>query len=132
MPDLDQAVRVSPLALEPYRMSVGRMSSAGGGAQWFGPLEPMAPIAPPEVAGRQFDFPPGFNLQTRPRAYEPIGFMELRALADAYDLLRRVIETRKDQIARHEWNIKPREGRLAPDDARVGGSKPSGRSPTAR
>jgi hypothetical protein len=94
-------------------------AAAGGGAQWFGPLAPMPPAAPPEVAGRRFDFPPGFNMQTRPRGYEPIGFAELRALADAHDLLRIVIETRKDQIARHEWNIRPREGRLAPDDARV-------------
>jgi hypothetical protein len=31
-------------------------SAPGQGADWFGPLQPMAPVAPPEVAGRQFDY----------------------------------------------------------------------------
>ena len=82
MPDLSQALQVT--ALEPYRV-VLRPDS---GASWFGPLAPQPPAAPPDVAGRRFDYPAGFNLQTRPRAYEPIGFLELRALADGYDLLR--------------------------------------------
>ena len=125
MPDLDQAVRVSSLALEPYRMAVGPLGrigtaqAAARGADWFGPLQPLAPVAPPDVAGRQFDFPPGFNLTTQPRAYEPIGFFELRALADAYDLVRIIIETRKDQLARLDWSVRPRAGRLAAGDARV-------------
>jgi hypothetical protein len=130
MPDLDQAARVTSLATEPYRMSVARIGAGasgnpgagiatGTGADWFGPLPPLAPIAPKDVAGRQFDFPPGYNIVTKPRAYEPIGFFELRALADAYDLVRVIIETRKDQLARLDWNVRPREGRLAPRDQRV-------------
>jgi hypothetical protein len=95
----------------------------GSGADWFGPLGPLRPIAPPEVAGRRFDFPSGYNLVTRPRAYEPVGFAELRAFADAYDLLRLVIETRKDQMERQRWRIRPRGGKLKGDgaaaDARV-------------
>jgi hypothetical protein len=89
MPDLSQAVRVSPFALEPYRVAVAPLGAPqGAAADWFGPLMPMAPTAPKSVAGRQFDFPPGFNLLARPRGYEPIGFGELRALADSYDLIR--------------------------------------------
>jgi portal protein/CDI toxin RNase A-like protein len=94
----------------------------GSGADWFGPLDPMRPIAPPDVAGRRFDFPPGYNLITRPRAYEAIGFAELRGFADAYDLLRLVIETRKDQMERQRWRIRPRDAKskrrsaaIAPD-----------------
>jgi hypothetical protein len=79
------------------------------GADWFGPLNPMTPVAPPEVAGRIFDYPSGFNLVQTPRAYEAIGFPQLRALADGYDILRIIIETRKDQIARLAWNIIPRD-----------------------
>ena len=105
----------------PYQIQVsygvGKTTSSigiarGTGADWFGPLNPLNPIAPPDIAGRRFDFPPGYNIATRPRAYEPIGFHELRAFADAYDLLRLVIETRKDQMERQRWRIRPRAGKL--------------------
>jgi Phage portal protein len=84
----------------------------GSGADWFGPLDPLKPIAPPDVAGRRFDFPVGYNLTIRPRAYEPVGFGELRGFADAYDLLRLVIETRKDQMERQRWRIRPRAAKF--------------------
>lgn len=120
MPDLSQAVRVSPFALEPYRVAVAPLGAPqGDAADWFGPLAPLAPLAPKSVAGRQFDFPPGYNLLTRPRGYEPIGFGELRALADSYDLIRLIIETRKDQIARLQWGVRPR-ARDAAGDQRIG------------
>ncbi len=85
---------------------------------WFPPLAPLAPLAPPEVAGRQFDYPSGYNLNSQPRADEAIGFPQLRALAENYDLLRLVIETRKDQLANLRWSIKPR------DKAKHGGDDP--------
>jgi hypothetical protein len=81
-----------------------------GPESWFGPSQPAAPQAPEAVRGRAFDYPTGFNLQARPRAYEPIGFSELRALADNWDLLRLVIETRKDQLEGIAWRIRPRAG----------------------
>lgn len=94
--------------------------SQGSGSGWFGPSVPMAPTAPPEVAGREWDYPAGYNLNTRPRAYEPITFGTLRALADGYDLLRTVIETRKDQLARMSWSIKSRDAEASDDnDPRV-------------
>ena len=95
----------SPVSQSPSRSGIAR----GTGADWFGPLNPLSPIAPPDVAGRRFDFPAGYNIATRPRAYEPINFQELRGFADAYDLLRLVIETRKDQMERQRWRIKPRD-----------------------
>lgn len=89
------------------------MSESGVNAPsgWFGPLKPLAPIAPPEVAGRQWDYPSGYNLVVRPRAYEAASFADLRSLADAYDFLRIIIETRKDQIERMAWSFKAKEGR---------------------
>jgi hypothetical protein len=36
---------------------------------------------------------------TTPRSFEAVGFTELRALADAHDITRLAIDTRKDQIA---------------------------------
>lgn len=80
-----------------------------GPADWFGPMEPLPPIAPEEVKGRRFDFVPGYNLVTQPRAYEPITFRELRALADNYDLLRLIIETRKSLIATQKWVVRNRD-----------------------
>lgn len=88
----------------------------GDGADWFGPLNPMNPTAPAEVAGRRFDFPSGYNLVQTPRAYEAVGFYQLRQLADSYDLLRLVIETRKDQISRLKWNVTPRDWKKKRDD----------------
>jgi hypothetical protein len=100
--------------LTPYNIQVSYGSAGAGivrgdGADWFGPLNPLAPIAPADVAGRRFDFPAGYNLVTRPRSFEAIGFAELRAFADAHDLTRLVIETRKDQIERARWAINPRD-----------------------
>ena len=47
---------------------------------WFGPLQPLAPMAPPEVKGRQWDFPFGANLNYVPRSDDGVSFAELRAL----------------------------------------------------
>jgi hypothetical protein len=76
-------------------------------ANWgtFGPSEPLAPIAPEAV--RVWDFPVGVNTVVRPRAYEPFGFTELRAFSNV-ELVRLAIETRKDQVERLDWRIKPR------------------------
>jgi hypothetical protein len=107
-------------SLSPYEVNVsyGKPAAAGQGADWFGPLAPITPLAPPDVAGRQWDFPSGYNLSTLPRIYEPITFHTLRSLAENYDLLRLVIETRKDQVARLNWNIAAR-GKKKVNDPRV-------------
>ena len=75
----------------------------GNGADWFGPGNPLMPVAPPQVRGRSWDIEPARNLVPQPRAYELIDFPMLRGLAQAYDLLRTVIETRKDQMAALTW-----------------------------
>lgn len=75
---------------------------------WFGPNTPLAPMAPPEVAGRQYDYRVGINLNYTPRVDEPVGFAKLKALAK-YDLVRMVIEGQKDKLEALTWSIKPRE-----------------------
>src|SRR5882757_3006322 len=82
---------------------------------WFGPLQPLAPMAPPEVKGRQWDYPFGANLNYIPRSDDGISFAGLRELADALPLLRAVIETRKDQIASQSHAIRVRAHCDAPD-----------------
>ena len=81
---------------------------------WFGPLQPLAPMAPPEVKGRQWDYPFGANLNYIPRAEDGVSFAELRGLADALPLLRAVIETRKDQIAAQSYAVRPRNRNDSP------------------
>ena len=77
-------------------------------ATWFGPLQPLAPVAQ-ETKARRWDYMPGYNINIIPRQWEPIQFPQLRALADSYDLLRLLIETRKDQATRMKWRIKTRD-----------------------
>jgi hypothetical protein len=97
----------------PYEVNVSWGNSRSvepkqpSGSDWFGPLAPMTPIAPPQVTGRQWDYQSGYNLHTKPRIYQSVSFESLRALADNYDLLRLVIETRKDQMRRMTWAIRP-------------------------
>ncbi len=79
------------------------------GSGWFGPLQPLVPIAPEGVESRQFDFPSGYNLSTIARPYKGLDFPTLRAMADGWDLLRLVIETRKDQAKRLRWTVQPKD-----------------------
>ncbi|MGG5810920.1 phage portal protein [Falsiroseomonas sp. CW058] len=83
---------------------------------WFGPGRPVQPVAP-ETRGRAFDYATGYNLTSKPRAHEPVTFEVLRGLADNFDLLRLVIETRKDQMSKLRWGAqyrKPFGGQIRP------------------
>jgi hypothetical protein len=82
---------------------------------FMGPGQPLQPMAQDTAYGRQFDYPWGTNLGFTPRQYEPISFSQLRALADSYDLVRLLIETRKDQMVKFEWAITPRDPEAKPD-----------------
>src|SRR5580692_2625237 len=119
------SVRTLPQSLIARLAAAARFAITGVAPQnWFGPLQPLKPMAPPEVKGRQFDYPFGANVSYTPRASAAIGFAELRALADALPLLRSVIETRKDQIAGLNYTVRPRDPSRAPDaDARVAATR---------
>lgn len=100
-------VELSPSSGYSITVNGNPPSGAGySGSGWFGPLQPMQPIAPPQVAGRVFDFAPGYNLATTPRAYEPVSFEVLRMMAESFDPMRLIIERRKDQMCRLPWNIR--------------------------
>jgi hypothetical protein len=100
---------VEPGLIEAVTQGVRYMVSGVTPGTWFGPGQPIQPYAQ-EVRGRQFDYPVGYNYRVTPRGEELVSFEQLRALADAYYLLRFVIETRKDQMVRLPWAIKLREG----------------------
>lgn len=90
-----------------------RYVATGKAPDWMSPGEAVTPVTTPEqseaIAGRAFDFPVGFNQRTTPRQGEGISFADMRNLADGYDLLRLVIESRKDQIAKLDFTIQPRD-----------------------
>jgi len=114
-----EARSMRPLPPTPYQITLAQDQSLGNinfsysGADWFGPLPPLRPIAPPQVAGREWDYIPGYNLNTEPRAYEPISFRTLRGVAEGYDPLRIVIERRKDQMVRLPWMIRPKHDQFS-------------------
>ena len=67
-------------------------------APWFGPLDPLQPVAPPGIAGRRLDYRPGANLLLDTRGDGSVPARVLRALADDCDLVRLAIEARKDRL----------------------------------
>lgn len=92
----------------------GRMTDLSADARrGFGPWDGYGPGEPLQSENRPvrvFDFPIGWNLQSRPRASEPFGFAELRAFANV-ELVRLAIETRKDQVERLDWRVRPKHER---------------------
>ncbi len=83
--------------------------SGVGGDNFFGPSQPLPPQAQTQAEGRAFDFPVGYNLRQTPRSGEAVSFGQLRAFARGYDLMRLVIEKRKDQIESFDWEIVPKD-----------------------
>ena len=105
---------VEPGILERVKAGVRYIIKGAPPETWFGPMQPLAPVSQ-ESAGRLFDYPIAYNIQMQPRAYEAVSYQDMRALADNYDLLRLVIETRKDQIEKFQWRIKLKLNGEKPD-----------------
>lgn len=122
MPDVNggQMTPLPPTLVQRVGQAVSYVVAGVTPNTWFGPSQPLMPMAPPEVKGRAYDYPFGFNLDTRPRSSEPVSFQQLRDLAASCDVLRLVIETRKDQMGTLEWSIRPLQGKDKVDnDPRV-------------
>src|SRR4051812_16954238 len=63
------------------RSWLGMHVPGGPELPFFPPGKPLDPVAP-GAGGRRFDYPTSFNAIYTPRAYEPINFETLRAIAD--------------------------------------------------
>lgn len=95
-------------------------ATVDNGTAWMGPQNPIEPQATSpgqleSLVGRQFDYAAGYNLRARPRSEESVSFAQMRALADNCDMLRLVIETRKDQIEKQTFTVKPLDSKKEPD-----------------
>jgi SPP1 gp7 family putative phage head morphogenesis protein len=82
---------------------------------WFSPVQPIQPVAQ-QAEGRQWDYPVGYNLRLVPKEQEGVTFPQLRQLADGYDVLRLIIEHRKDQMVQLKWNFRPIDPKTQVDD----------------
>ena len=80
----------------------------------FAPGYPLVPVERERL--RIYNFPTGVNYIYTPRSFEEIGFPELKALARD-DITRLCSETRKDQIEKLQWSIKPRNEKDAARNA---------------
>ncbi len=114
---LDPKSILSPVALrrtirQSVRSAVRHEIASLRGKDWLSPQQPVETFRPRDQASdwRTWDFPPGYNVATTPRKYEPYTFAQLRWLARNLDLLREVIERRKNEIARLPWDIIARRG----------------------
>lgn len=97
-----------PRALVPttLRKRLTQAVNYGLDGGWFTPQWPLQPQHP-ETAGRRMDYLAGYNIATRPRRDSGIDFQTLRNFAQFYDILRILLERRKDQITTFEWKIGP-------------------------
>lgn len=82
---------------------------------WFSPQLPLQPQHQ-ETAGRRFDYLAGYNISTRPRRDSGIDFYALRNFAKFYDILRILIEKRKDQISNFDWSVVPTDEAVAAEE----------------
>lgn len=74
-------------------------------SSWFGPLQPVRPVAPAGTEPRGWQYQPGQNLNFTPRSNEPLSALQLRELS-TYDMVRVIIENCKDQVCRMPVNIR--------------------------
>ena len=129
MPDVKGGL-VTPISSAMTRIVSGVRDSirSVGTGNWFGPLQPLKPMAPEDVKGRQWNYPVGLNLNYVPRGESGtsgssgvVSFAELRQFADNLPILRLVIETRKDQIESINWVVKPKgvQGRKFSDAGKL-------------
>lgn len=89
----------------------GLVAALGGGlnvTSSLGPGVPIGPAHPEERSPRWWDYMPGVNVGTTPRATEQYSFDTLYGLANTWDVFGVAIEKRKDEFLKLEPMIRPR------------------------
>jgi hypothetical protein len=98
-----------------YHSVTGRARADAANRQlpgsFYGAGLPIPPVQEGQAV-RAWDFAPGTNMTQTPRHTEPFGFRHLRAFSNV-EMVRMAIETRKDQLERLDWMVKPKDEKLA-------------------
>lgn len=77
---------------------------------WFGPLQPINPVAPSTYRPRQYGYAPGSNLIWQPRGENgTVSAETLVALSKSWDLLRIVIETQLDRLCSRKFEVRAKK-----------------------
>lgn len=77
---------------------------------WFGPLQPVTPVAPANYRPRQYGYQPGANIIWQPRGESGAITPEtLVALSKSWDLLRIIIETQLDRLCSRKFEVRAKK-----------------------
>jgi SPP1 gp7 family putative phage head morphogenesis protein len=107
------------------RVARGFKYALTGESDWFGPGTPLTPSAPAVIEGRSFDLPISINTVNSTKI-DGVSFQQLRQFAET-EIIRLLIETRKDQVCGLSWIIRPKGGdkvtrklgKVPPTDKRI-------------
>lgn len=104
---IDPALIQKVTAMQQISHGIGGVLHGLG--SFFSPGQPIQQSAGEQEKGRRFDYPVAYNtrIATKDDSTLNTTFAQLRTLADTYDVLRLVIETRKDTITRFPWSFVP-------------------------
>lgn len=91
--------------------------SRGGGNPWVAEMGPGVPLPTQPLdqprqgitVPRRWQYPVGTNLTVTPGATKLVDFRTLRTLARVYDIARRCIEIRRQEISSMRWEIVSRD-----------------------
>jgi 8-oxo-dGTP pyrophosphatase MutT (NUDIX family) len=87
------------------------MIAAGmSGDVQLGPGTPLEPAWGYNTRPRQYDYPTGTNINSRPRSTARVSFSTLRRLVETYDVAQLCITHRIDSIRALDWKIIPAKG----------------------
>lgn len=93
---------------------LGNVAGFISGGFWT-PGTPLPTIPPEGTPPRRLDYQITTNIEIQPRsgnapaAGPSLSFAELRALAENWDVLRAIIQRRKEQMAKLKWSIVPED-----------------------
>lgn len=96
---------------------MSRVRSLFTGNGWFNPGVPVELVAPEGMEPREYDYQTGVNLQFAPRSDAAVQFPTLREMS-RQTTTRLAIETRKNQLDRFDWTIKPKDADADKDAAK--------------